>query len=404
MKKTKISLLILAVLSSNALFASNIAETIKPVISSAELNSNYNIINDLKKINDYNSRINMIKSEIKKRGDFTTNIKFSEVKSVNVPLLPLLLTYGFEKEAIKLIKDEDLKPFQMFLFEGNEQSDMTIAMDNNQVDYLQNSLKFIPDINKQYKYNNENGFYLLMHAAIKKDENTYAQTTLLLENGANENLQTFNNMTAERAAEHSNNREFLEALYAHKQNLNNDKDFLKKNAPLSGEHKSIQIGLIKNLKNGQLESLKNKNELFKYLNRFIIMGYNDAADILLEELKKDDSFNVNLTTKSGLSPLMAASMSELSGGNVEYARILIDMGANVNYKNKGISVASIAVARDNYKVLSLLLISGINPLEKNSNDHYLFEQALSQTPKATRSAYILKEILKSIVTHYQENQ
>jgi ankyrin repeat protein len=404
MKKTKISLFILAALSCNALFAANVTDNTKPAIEIISLNSDYNIINDLKNINDYDFRIDIIKNAIKKHGDFKTNIKISKLKSVNLPILPLLLTYGYEKEAIQLIKSKDLKPFQTFLFEDNEQSDMTIAMDNNLTNYLKTSFQYIPDINKQYRYNKEDGFYLLMHSAIKKNENTYSLTKLLLENGANENLQTLNNMTAERAAEHSNNREFLEALYSHRQSIANDKDFLKKNAPLSSEHRTIQKGLVKNLKDGQLQELKKDDALFKYWNRFIIMGYNEAANILLDELKKSDSFNVNVTTKSGLSPLMAASMSEVVGGNVEYAQILINLGANVSYTNKGISVASVAVARDNYKVLSILLLNGIDPLEKNAKGHYLFEQALSQTPKATRSAYLLKEMLKSIIKHYQDNQ
>jgi hypothetical protein len=137
------------------------------------------------------------------------------------------------------------------------------------------------------------------------------------------------------------------------------------NEELSNEDKIMQRSYIKKLKSNYLYNEdvlvndlfteKTNSELNDLFTHFIMLGFNDAADLLWNNERVD--IDVNRKSSQGTEPLMAAAMSYIDGGNVEYAKILIDNGALIDIytpKNK-ISIASIAAIKDNYKIVSILI-------------------------------------------------
>lgn len=134
-----------------------------------------------------------------------------------------------------------------------------------------------------------------------------------------------------------------------------------------------------------------KFELFSQYVRNIIHGYNDAAEAIWEYSLNNDDFNIDLSyySKSNITPLMAASISSLEGGNVEYLIKLIERGAvpdQTTIKNK-ISPISMAATEDNYKALTTLIVAGANPMHKDSMGLTAYDYAKKH--ESEKSMFIL---------------
>ena len=142
-----------------------------------------------------------------------------------------------------------------------------------------------------------------------------------------------------------------------------------------------------------------KFELFSEYVRNIIRGYNNAAEAIWKYSLNNDDFNIDLSyySKSNITPLMAASISDLEGGNVEYAIKLLERGADPNQTTakNNISTISLATVKDNYKTLTALILAGANPLKKDDMGFTAYDYAKKH--ESEKSILILLNIINSFI-------
>ena len=211
-------------------------------------------------------------------------------------------------------------------------------------------------------------------------------TRHLLEIGANPYLQTKNGHTAEKVASYKNNTYFLETLNNFENNVEG-RDTLQ-NSPLPYKEKVKQNKIIENLKNGLLKELsKDINDMTNKWITLIILGYNDAAELVFEELSKDENFSINATNNNNINALMATALSAIPGGNVEYALKLIERGIDISYEHKDTKTLHIAISKDAYKVVIQLIKQGDNFI-KDKDGVYFFDIAMQN--KAYKTAHVIK--------------
>lgn len=165
-----------------------------------------------------------------------------------------------------------------------------------------------------------------------------------------------------------------------------------KNEPLSEVSAERQKEEIKKLKEIYFDKNNyNQEELFELFVSFISLGHNDAADLILDN--KNVKIDINGFSSNGLTPLMAAAITPIKGGNVEYTKKLIDLGADVN---KGTvkadySPISMATTVNNYKVVAYLILKGALFMKKDKLEYMPIDYALRNN--SVESATILKEAL-----------
>lgn len=176
-----------------------------------------------------------------------------------------------------------------------------------------------------------------------------------------------------------------------------------KNSELTKNDKILEDEMIKNVHEKYLDK-KNYNveELNTLFGDFIILGFNDAADLLFNT--KEAQININRYNASGFTPLMLSAISNIEGGNVEYAKKLIEAGANPNQltlKNN-IPVISLAAHRDKYKVVALLVFSNANFLKVDDLGMAPIDHAFRTS--SVRSAEIIKEAILLQTDQYVKNK
>lgn len=165
-----------------------------------------------------------------------------------------------------------------------------------------------------------------------------------------------------------------------------------KNAELSDVAKEHQKASIKKL-DEKYFSIDNYNqeELNELFTSFISLGMNEAADYILNNKK----VNIDLErySEQGLTPLMAAAIAPIEGGNVEYAKKLIDLGVDINKgtKNTDITPTSLASNVNNYKVVGILIFNGALFMKEDKLNFRPIDYALRNN--SVESARIIKEAL-----------
>ncbi len=144
-----------------------------------------------------------------------------------------------------------------------------------------------------------------------------------------------------------------------------------------------------------------KFELFSEYVRNIVRGYNNAAEAIWDYSINNDDFNIDLSyySKSNITPLMAAGISELEGGNVEYAILLLERGADPNQttKKNNISTISLTAVQDNYKTLTALILAGANPLKKDDMGLTAYDYAKKHDSE--KSILIILNIIESFINN-----
>jgi ankyrin repeat protein len=165
-----------------------------------------------------------------------------------------------------------------------------------------------------------------------------------------------------------------------------------KNEPLSdvsAEQQKIEIQHL----NAKYLDVKNYNEaeLNELFNSFIAFGHNEAADLILNN--GNVKVDVNRYNEKGLTPLMAASIAPIKGGNVEYAKKLIELGADVNLTSNGTEFSPISMATtvNNYKVVAYLILKGAAFMKADKLGYMPIDYALKNN--SLESAKLLKEAL-----------
>jgi hypothetical protein len=326
----------------------------------------------------------------KAKNDITIEIKKREI---NIPVAAYLLMLGLENEAIEYIENNPSEIFKTFNYMDNESSDMVIAIENGFVLYFNKAISLIENPNKRYKYNGRKNFSLMVHLSLIKDEYVGEMTKTMLNNGGFEKIKLDYYNNAKSIAYMEDNINFLRAIKDFNINLINNKKVLFSNT-YSYEEYFYKDKVAKILLEDKLEKLKPLyNKMYSAWVKMIELAYNEAADILYQELIKDPSFDINKISEKGLNPLMAASLSNIYGGNVEYAVKLIERGANVGFEIDGINLAQLAISKDNFKLVNLYLEKG---LDYKSVDEYgltLLELSFDD-PISIKSAYIIDKYYK----------
>jgi ankyrin repeat protein len=208
---------------------------------------------------------------------------------------------------------------------------------------------------------------------------------------ANENNTNQNNTTAEFSEKIEN--------FKKDENMQN----LLTNQELSQEDLEIQSRIISYLEeqyfSKKVWTKEDKYDVFSTYVDAIQIGYNDLADSIWNYSLSDENFNIDLSyySKRNITPLMAASMSEIEGGNVEYAIKLIELGADPEQttKKNNISPLSLSAVNDNYKVLTALIVAGANPLKKDDMGLTTYDYAKKH--ESQRSTLILLSVMESFI-------
>jgi ankyrin repeat protein len=398
MKLNKISIMLASIFISININATSI-ESGKTEVSKIEISKSSTLkdknIQTILKQETFAKRYILLKGYLSQKKDLLIQIK-DEKNTYNIPILSYLLIEGFEKEAIELVEQKVVESFQFFDFKGNEYNDILIAILNNQDEYFETVTTINKEkINKQFKFNNEEGYYILMAVAELKSLRSNMYTKKLLELGANPYLQTKNGHTAEKLAAYKNNNYFLETLNNF-ENKKEDKDSLK-NSPLPYKEKIKQQKIIENLKSGLLIELsENIEDMTNKWITLIVLGYNEAAEILYSELIKNEKFNINNTNDKNINALMAASLSAIPGGNIEYTLKLIERDIDISYEYNDTRALHIAISRDAYKVVLQLIKKGDNFI-KDKNGKYFFDMAMEKN--SLKTAHIIKSAARIIVNN-----
>lgn len=174
--------------------------------------------------------------------------------------------------------------------------------------------------------------------------------------------------------------------------LANSNSAFFKNEPLSDVSAEQQKLEIQHLKAKYLD-VKNYNEveLNELFNSFIAFGHNEAADLILNN--GNVKVDVNRYNEKGLTPLMAASIAPIKGGNVEYAKKLIELGADVNLSSTGTEFSPISMATtvNNYKVVAYLILKGATFMKADKLGYMPIDYALKNN--SLESAKLIKEAL-----------
>ena len=222
MKLKTVSIMIASILLTSNINAQTL-ESGKTEVANIEVAKNAVLKNEniqtILKQETFAKRYILLKGYLKQNPNLLIEIT-SEGTSYQIPILSYLLIEGFEQEALSLVEDKIVNSFQVFDFNGNEYNDILISILNNQDDYFKKVTKINADnINKQFKFNNEEGYYILMAVAELKTLRSNMYTRHLLELGANPYLQTKNGHTAEKVASYKNNTYFLETLNNFENNI-----------------------------------------------------------------------------------------------------------------------------------------------------------------------------------------
>ena len=399
MKLNKLSMIIAGLFISANIHAQSI-ESGETVVDNIEMKQNHVLedqnIKTILKQETFAKRYILLKGYLTQKPDLLIKVE-NEDSSHEIPIASYLLIEGFEEEALKLVEEGIIESFKVFDFKGDQYNDILISILNNQDDYFTKVTALNKEnINKQFTFNNEEGYYLLMAVAELKTLRSNLYTKHLLELSANPYLQSKNGHTAEKVASYKNNTYFLETLNSFESNVN-DKDILK-NSPLPYKERIKQEKVIENLKGGLLEDLKeNTQDLTNKWITLIILGYNDAAELIYQELSKKEDFNINAVNDKKLNALMASALSAIPGGNVEYAMKLFERNINISYEHKDTRAMHIAISRDAYKVLIQLIKKGDNFMQ-DKDGTYFFDIAMIK--KSYKSAHVIKNTARLVI----ENQ
>lgn len=186
-------------------------------------------------------------------------------------------------------------------------------------------------------------------------------------------------------------------------NIIKNKMDLFKNEPLSEQSIEFQKKSIESINKKYFESNNYPQEEIQNLYVALIsLGLNEAAEYLY--LNPNTKIDINGYNENGFTPLMAASMASMKGGNVEYAERLIKLGAEVNKGSKKTEITPISIAANvnNYKVLSLLIVNGALFMKADKLDYRPIDYATKNN--SLESALILREALSEKIKEVEERK
>ena len=351
-------------------------------------------------------------------GNTTIPVNFND-KLINISILAYVLMEGQEDLAIKLVEKGLFTPSLLWNTVSTEETtydDLVFAIRNNLNDYFQVALKHIlsRDINKNINVMGlEKSNYLTLLAAFEH-ENTYDMTLSMLKLGADYNLivDSKRKINVLKLAELKNNKSFIKAYNDFKdptklrtisnEGSNDASKYLSKlieenkareknaynpfiNSPMSEEHIEMHASVMEKMASGALDSEINGPSNVDFVVNMVVMGFNDLAHYVI----KEKNIDLNSSSSEGMSLLKATIVSNIKGGNTEFAKYLLDNGVNAvgDDETSGLSYVSLAAKEDSWKVMGLLIEAGANFAKRDANKMNSYDYA--KQARAAGSLYLL---------------
>jgi ankyrin repeat protein len=351
------------------------------------------------------------KAFIDKSGPWITLDVNGKVAMVHVT--SYLLQKDMASDAATLLKNNDVEGWLSYKFNDGVANDFMFALDSDNIEYLDALIEHAPSgINTPFKINLAGNMATPIGILASKryaDYDGYELVlTKMLNAGANPHQKLPSGISPMIIASSSNNMDFVRIAQTHLSKQDSTVKGLLSNTPLESEQlfemQAIADALIE--KSVSETSSYDEERLHNIWVQMIIKGYNVPADLIYDILSKREGFNIDFKGSGGLSALMASTLSDLYGGNVEYAIKLIARGAdpkiltNVGSENGSdvqVNLIQLSLQKDNHKIVALLIGENVNYIHLPDNeDIFILAQALEQ--KAYKSSYILKEALMRAVS------
>lgn len=337
----------------------------------------------------------------------------------NVHLVSYLLQIDHEADAVALLKNKDVKGWLSYSFMGGVANDFLFALDAGHVSYIAALCLVSPEgINTAFPVSADGASVLPLSvlASTKYKSKPYYESVIrtLLKHGANPVQPMPNGLTPMTIASSESNAQFLRIVQAFQsENAGRDVGLLD-NTPLTSVQLVEQQRITDSLLEKSMEERKTAygfKRLHEMWLQMIMNGFNIPANLLYDTLVTFPEFSVDKKNDIGMNGLMAAAMSNLYGGNVEYARTLIERGADPkqiielvsdNPAEKPIksNLIQTALPNDNFKIVALLITKNVDFVispdieqvkDANSEDALILTEAVGL--QAYRSSYIIWQAL-----------
>lgn len=344
--------------------------------------------------------------------------QWSELAENKVHMSVYLIQFDKGAVAKELLESGIIDGFVSFPFQDAYLSDVQVAIVEGELDYFKALLKRYPEkVNDPIRIN-ANGDKVsilgLLSTNQHKDKIYYEPLILAaLKSGANPRAEIDKGISPLVMAASFGNDKFIEIVGHYENSLPNPKneaEFFKNPSLTTAEMIDEQsvIDAFIELRSEKEGGLYQTKDLHKLWLKMITRGYNSMADVLYNELEGRDDFSIDMRSDNGVSGLIASGMSQVYGGNVDYAIKLISRGADVGQViqfGDGVDaydtgLIELALPSDNHKFVALMINKGVNFIySPNNKSSFIIDMAIKQ--KAYRSAFIIKSSIEEYVSRAQ---
>lgn len=306
-------------------------------------------------------------------------ISLNDQPNATVHILTYLLQRDQEDDAVLLVKNRALRGWITYNFMDSVASDYMFALQGGHVKYLAALTATYPEgVNTPFTISLDGSQILPLSVLADKafsDKPYYEGALRLMMNaGANPAQAMANGLTAITVASSAGNTKFMQILNRVRDESTGGEvpllQNVRQNAVETAEMQSIMDALIE-------KSMEDRKLTYNYVKmhefwiQMILKGYNTPANEILRTLETYPEFNIDSKTPKGLNAMMAAAMSRIYGGNVDYMKILVDKGADPHQlyelppeassdKPLRSNLIQMALYKDNYKVVAFLITKGVN--------------------------------------------
>lgn len=330
----------------------------------------------------------------------------TSTENVKIHVGSYLLQKGMVSDAVTLLKNNDMEGWLSYRFKDGVANNFLFALDGGSTDFLYALFEHAPSgINANFPVDLQGGMAspLGILASSRYAELPYYESVLIaaLSAGGNPHKKLPSGISPMIIASSSNNMDFVRITQTFLSDQDGTVNGLLTNTPLEQsellEMQAIADALIE--KSAEETSQFNYAKLHDLWIQMIMKGYNTPADLIYDELVKRPEFDIDASVEDGLTPLMASTLSNLYGGNVEYAKLLLDRGADPDVlidigEEVKVNLIQLSLQNDNHKMVALYISAGVNFVTLPDDDEvFILSQALEQN--AFKSAYIIKEALSA---------
>jgi hypothetical protein len=402
-----ISMLLCASFNVTAQSTPSVGDLIDPDSVSVESTANAGVIERVLEEPADDARYAGLKAYVEHYGPWV-RIK-GEDREMRIHINSYLIQRGFSEDAAVLIKNQDTQPWLSYSFQGGVANDFMMAMNNGDKEYLQSLFQYAPEgIGSEMVFtaSGDKATPLALMATNQFVNSPIYEWALneMLASGANPHSRMSNDLSPMIIASSSNNGVFTQAAQSYLSGDGGKEGSLLKNSPLSQAETFEMQALVDAWIEKTPEEIDSYSteRIFELWVQLIMRGFNFAADMLYDELKTRDGFDVDGQVSKGITPLMATALSRIYGGNVEYAKKLVERGADPHSlvlvpgdestvsEDVEVNLIQLSLERDNYKVIAYLISQGVNFMTLPDNDEILILQQATEQ-KSYKSAYIIFE-------------